>query len=69
MKIIIGLGNPGDKYKDTRHNVGFKVVDRLAELLNVDLKKASHVSLFGPGRIEGEKVFLVKPLTYMNKSG
>lgn len=69
MKLIIGLGNPGDKFKDTRHNVGFRVVDKLAEFLNIDLQRTGHISLFGPGKIEGEKVFLAKPLTYMNKSG
>ena len=69
MKLIVGLGNPGDKFKDTRHNVGFKVIDKLAELLDIDLKKTGHISLFGSGKIEGEKVLLVKPLTYMNKSG
>ncbi|MCD5397964.1 aminoacyl-tRNA hydrolase [candidate division NPL-UPA2 bacterium] len=69
MKLIVGLGNPGDKFKDTRHNVGFKVIDKLAEFLNIDLRKTGHTSLFGSGSVGGEKVFLVKPLTYMNKSG
>lgn len=69
MKLIIGLGNPGDKFKDTRHNVGFEVIDRVAPLLNIDLKRRGHLSLFGWGKIEGEKVFLVKPLIYMNRSG
>lgn len=68
-KLIIGLGNPGNKFEDTRHNVGFKVIDKLAELLNIDLRRTTHLSLFGPGKVEGEKVFLSKPLTYMNKSG
>ena len=69
MKLIVGLGNPGDKFKDTRHNVGFKVIDKLAEFLNIDLKKTGHNSLFGSGSTGGKRVFLVKPLTYMNKSG
>lgn len=69
MKLIVGLGNPGNEFKDTRHNVGFKVVDRLAGFLNIDFGRTSYVSLFGLGNAGDEKVCLVKPLTYMNKSG
>ncbi len=69
MKIIAGLGNPGMKYTATRHNIGFEVIERLAyeHNIKVDLKK--HQGLVGQGVIKGEKVILVKPLTYMNKSG
>jgi len=69
MKLIVGLGNPGKQYEDTRHNVGFKVIDVLSTRLNIPLDKMKFNGLFGMGNIGGEKVLLLKPLTYMNLSG
>ena len=69
MYIIVGLGNPTKEYENTRHNVGFKVIDRLADEYNIDVSHAAHKALCGKGIIAGEKVILAKPLTYMNLSG
>ena len=69
MKIIAGLGNPGAEYAHTKHNVGFMLVDALAERLNAPAWKEDFFSSVTEVRIGGEKVFLVKPLTYMNNSG
>ena len=69
MKIIAGLGNPGAEYAHTKHNVGFMLVDALAEWLNAPAWKEDFFSSVTETRIGGEKVFLVKPLTYMNNSG
>ncbi len=69
MKLFVGLGNPGAKYEDTRHNIGFRVVDELAKTLNIPLKQEKFKGVFGFETIGGEKVFLLKPLTYMNLSG
>jgi PTH1 family peptidyl-tRNA hydrolase len=69
MKVIVGLGNPGRKYEKTRHNVGFWVVDQLAEDLGISFNISKFNGLIGEGRIGDEKVILVKPLTYMNLSG
>ena len=69
MYIIVGLGNPGDKYAQTRHNMGFRAIDKLADDLNVDITKAKFKSLIGECRIGTQKVLLVKPQTYMNLSG
>lgn len=69
MKVIVGLGNPGSRYETTRHNVGFMVLDMLAEKMNIDFSKQSHFSFVAEGRILGEKVLLMKPQTYMNLSG
>jgi hypothetical protein len=69
MKIIAGLGNPGAEYAQTKHNVGFMLVDALAEQLGVSSWKDAFSSLVGEARIGGEKIFLVKPQTYMNDSG
>ena len=69
MKIIAGLGNPGAEYAQTKHNVGFMLVDALAERLNAPAWKEDFFSSVTEVRIGGEKVFLVKPLTYMNNSG
>ena len=66
MKLIVGLGNPGKDYKDTRHNVGFLVLDHY---LNTDDWKEKFKALYHETRINGEKVLFVKPLTYMNLSG
>lgn len=69
MYVIIGLGNPGKEYENTRHNMGFKAIDALADKAGIEVKKSRFHSLLGQGRIAGEKVLLVKPQTYMNKSG
>lgn len=69
MKIIVGLGNPGAEYAQTRHNIGFMVVDGLAKELGVSLDKNQHKAKVGQGHVGREKVILVKPQTYMNLSG
>ena len=69
MKMIAGLGNPGAEYAQTKHNVGFMLVDALADRLNAPAWKEDFFSAVTEVRIGGEKVFLVKPLTYMNDSG
>lgn len=69
MHIIIGLGNPGKEYERTRHNVGFDVIDVLSEKLGIALTKNAMHGLMGEGFVQGEKVILVKPQTYMNLSG
>ena len=69
MFVIVGLGNPGKKYEKTRHNIGFNVIDAMADKYNIRVKERKHQALIGSGFIEGQKVMLVKPTTYMNKSG
>ena len=69
MFIIVGLGNPGDRYATTRHNIGFMVIDYLAERLDIKINKLRHKALIGEGYIGMDKVILVKPQTYMNLSG
>ncbi|NDL66368.1 aminoacyl-tRNA hydrolase [Anaerotalea alkaliphila] len=69
MLIIIGLGNPGLKYEETRHNVGFKVVDLFAREHGIAFDRSRHKALLGQGTVRGQKVLLVKPQTYMNLSG
>ena len=69
MMIIAGLGNPGDEYDHTRHNTGFDVIDELVKEYGIVMDFAKHKSICGKGMIEGEKVMLVKPQTYMNLSG
>lgn len=69
MYIIVGLGNPGQKYAKTRHNAGFEVIDRLADEYGISVTKIKHKALIGEGRVGTEKVVLVKPTTYMNLSG
>ena len=69
MYIIAGLGNPGRKYVGTRHNMGFEALDAVAAKYKIDIKKAKFNALYGEGTIEGEKVVLVKPQTFMNLSG
>ena len=69
MKLIVGLGNPGKQYEGTRHNVGFAVIDEIAERLHMSLDQAKFKGIYGMGHVEGEKIFLLKPLTYMNLSG
>ena len=69
MFVIAGLGNPGKKYENTRHNMGFLVVDRIAEKCGISVNRMKHRALVGEGRISGRKALLVKPQTYMNLSG
>ncbi len=69
MYIIAGLGNPGREYVGTRHNIGFEVLDAVAAKYDISIKKAKFNALFGEGTINGEKVVLIKPQTYMNLSG
>ena len=69
MHVICGLGNPGRKYENTRHNIGFITIDRLADKLGIKVNKSKFRSTVGEGTIGGEKVLLVKPETYMNDSG
>lgn len=69
MKLIVGLGNPGEAYAGTRHNIGFMVVDRLAAALDIAVGSSMFQAQVGQGRIDCEKVILVKPQTYMNLSG
>lgn len=69
MYVIAGLGNPGGKYEKTRHNVGFQVIDRIAAKYHIDMNMKKHKAVCGTGAIEGVRVLLVKPQTYMNLSG
>ncbi|MFD1021146.1 aminoacyl-tRNA hydrolase [Thalassobacillus hwangdonensis] len=69
MKCIVGLGNPGKKYEKTRHNVGFMVIDELADANNWNVTQEKFKSLYTVEHVQGEKVLLVKPQTYMNLSG
>ena len=69
MRLIVGLGNPGAEYAQTRHNVGFMLIERLAQAANANVKRAACRALIGRIEIEGEPVELVKPQTYMNLSG
>ncbi len=67
--LIVGLGNPGREYRDTRHNAGFMVIDRLSEVLKIGITRAQERALVGSGVDGGRKVILAKPITYMNLSG
>lgn len=69
MFLIVGLGNPDRRYEKTRHNIGFDVIDVLAEKYHINVKEKKHRALCGSGMIEGVKVLLAKPQTYMNLSG
>ncbi len=69
MFIIVGLGNPGKDYKNTRHNIGFDVIDTLAEIAGIDVIEKKHKAIIGKGVLDGQKVILVKPQTFMNLSG
>ena len=69
MKIIVGLGNPEKDYSKTRHNMGFNVINSLASNYKIDISKKKFDAEYGTGQIEGEKVVLVKPQTFMNLSG
>ena len=69
MYLIAGLGNPGTKYEGTRHNIGWQVIDELAEKYNLRVLESKFKGLVGKGMIGSDKVLLLKPLTYMNLSG
>ncbi|MFA6796948.1 MAG: aminoacyl-tRNA hydrolase [Bacilli bacterium] len=69
MKLVIGLGNPGSKYAHTRHNMGFELVDMLAEDLRAPAYKKKFNALYTKVNFRGEVVYIMKPLTYMNLSG
>ena len=69
MYLIVGLGNPESDYSNTRHNMGFDVINKLAEKYHIDVKKNKFEGLYGTGIINDEKVVLIKPQTYMNLSG
>ena len=69
MWLIVGLGNPGRRYRGTRHNAGFRVVDAVAARWEVAVSREAHHALLGEARRDGERVLLVKPQTYMNESG
>ncbi len=69
MKLIVGLGNPGPKYEATRHNVGFRVIDALADRWKIDAPREQFNAWAGSGRICEERALLLKPTTFMNRSG
>lgn len=69
MYIIVGLGNPGRDYVNTRHNIGFDVIDELAGVAGISVIERKHKAVIGKGILDGQKVILVKPQTYMNLSG
>lgn len=69
MKIIVGLGNPGEKYLKTRHNFGFMVIDRLAQQLETECSQKKFQSFFCKKSVEQEEIILLKPQTFMNLSG
>lgn len=69
MKLVVGLGNPGDEYKNTRHNVGFDVIDNYLKIKNIDIVKTKFNGLYSETNINLEKVIFLKPQKYMNLSG
>ena len=69
MKLIVGLGNPGVRYRWTRHNVGFQVVDRFALSKEIPISTRRFTAIYGKGSLDDEEIVLLKPLTYMNLSG
>ncbi|MBQ2917340.1 MAG: aminoacyl-tRNA hydrolase [Clostridia bacterium] len=69
MYLIIGLGNPEEKYANTRHNMGFDVINELSKECDIKVSKSKFDALYGMGEIKGQKVILIKPQTYMNLSG
>ena len=69
MYLIVGLGNPESEYARTRHNMGFDVINKIAKKYDIEVNKTKFKALYGTGMINGEKVILVKPQTYMNLSG
>ena len=69
MIIIVGLGNPGREYNNTRHNIGFEAINYIADKYNIDIDREKFKGVYGEGVIGGQKVILLKPTTYMNLSG
>ena len=69
MYLIVGLGNPEGEYSNTRHNMGFDTINKIANKYNIEINKKKFKGLYGTGIIEGQKVILLKPQTYMNLSG
>jgi PTH1 family peptidyl-tRNA hydrolase len=69
MKIVVGLGNPGDEYVNTRHNMGFKVIDSVSKSLNIEVKQRKFGGRFGSGEFSDNKLILLKPWQFMNRSG
>lgn len=69
MKLVVGLGNPGLEYNNTRHNIGFRMLDKITDKYNVELNKKKFDGLYGEKIINGEKIMFLKPQRYMNLSG
>lgn len=69
MFLIVGLGNPGREYNNTRHNIGFDAIDVIADKYNIEVSRIKFKGVYGEGFVNGEKVILLKPTTYMNLSG
>ena len=69
MKLIVGLGYPGEKYSQTRHNIGWLFIDYLSKIYGIDVEKNKCDALVGETKVNGEKIILAKPLTFMNLSG
>ncbi|PRR83321.1 aminoacyl-tRNA hydrolase [Clostridium vincentii] len=69
MFLIVGLGNPGKEYKNTRHNIGFDAIDAIAKKYKIEVNRIKFKGVYGETFIEGEKVIILKPSTYMNLSG
>jgi peptidyl-tRNA hydrolase, PTH1 family len=69
VRLVVGLGNPGERYAPTRHNVGFMVADRLADEAGISLGREKFGAVFGRGRLEGHEIVLAKPNSFMNRSG
>jgi peptidyl-tRNA hydrolase, PTH1 family len=69
MKLIVGLGNPGDKYNNNRANIGFKIIDVIANNINIEIKTKKKKSLIGRGEFDGDEVVLLKPQTFSDLSG
>ena len=67
--LVVGLGNPGKEYELTRHNIGFIVLDNLADKAGIEISKSAHKGILGKGEYLDNTVYLFKPLTFMNKSG
>ena len=67
--LVVGLGNPGDEYRNTRHNMGFKVIDAIAAALDMDTGQRKFGARFGSGEFAGKKLILLKPWLFMNRSG
>ncbi|MCM2265945.1 MAG: aminoacyl-tRNA hydrolase [Desulfuromonadales bacterium] len=69
MKLVVGLGNPGERYADTRHNIGFMVAARVASRAGIAIKRQGYQGLYGVGRLVGEEAAILLPQTFMNRSG